>query len=766
MGKRRGKKPRIKSIRSMIGLLALLLLMWMAVLLTAVLFIYAQWSKKTQEQQMNSLGLMNFSVNSIIRDTQRSLEYFIGKNSVETLLDVDTPEKLERNRQLLQDSYLQDNPYNSDVVVIMNFQNGRSYTSSPLVDADVFLKAMRLNTSNILHLFQTRRMPYEFVGLQPRESSSLFASMEKFCMARPLAREEDGEVIGMVIVTFARGKFRNTTGIGTLDGEKDFVLLNYRNEPFLTTRNMFLPQTIGYDTLTYGVNPAYERSQRGDPIVLYAEAEQPAGYRCVLISLRPEFRFFEMEGAVPVVLLSLAALLLLIGFAVSYLRKYRSILLTQNLLLHKGDAAVTKALLSGKQTLENLAALEILNLRSMEEQVHQGLAERRRAVLVGLFAGDTRPYEQVHRPEELGLSFVHEGFAVMAFRCPELEREAVAKRAAAQKEWQMLEFVVNNILREYHPCVSLLYKDQVVAVVNPAPDGKELTEVAELICTVCRGELETAFLVGISRTVGQLSRIADAYQESQFAVMQAAESGQTVLTYGDALKRMVPEQDYFRFIETQYYMISACKSRNWEDVAGLADDISGRVLAGPVSDIRLPKIQLLDMMKALIQQIRSTPGFPEEDIRRLSEQMAAVMEAGTVSQLRSAADAFSRLLREAVGHERERRAHDFVRQVQDIIDREYANIDLSVAYIAEKIGYQPKALSAAYKQKTERGLLDAIHTRRIEAAKELLAQTDKSVVDISLLTGYENVNTFIRVFKRYCGMTPGAFRASVGRPEE
>ena len=96
--------------------------------------------------------------------------------------------------------------------------------------------------------------------------------------------------------------------------------------------------------------------------------------------------------------------------------------------------------------------------------------------------------------------------------------------------------------------------------------------------------------------------------------------------------------------------------------------------------------------------------------------------------------------------------------MQRIIEEQYSNQDMSVAFIAEILNTNVKTLSAAYKQKTGKGLLDVIHTKRIQVAKDLLMQSDKSIIEISASTGYDNVNRFIRVFKRYCGTTPGKFR--------
>ncbi len=55
-------------------------------------------------------------------------------------------------------------------------------------------------------------------------------------------------------------------------------------------------------------------------------------------------------------------------------------------------------------------------------------------------------------------------------------------------------------------------------------------------------------------------------------------------------------------------------------------------------------------------------------------------------------------------------------------------------------------------------ILDEIHTRRIESAKEHLASGDKSMEMIAGLCGYDSASDFGRVFKRYVGTTPRQWR--------
>ena len=50
-------------------------------------------------------------------------------------------------------------------------------------------------------------------------------------------------------------------------------------------------------------------------------------------------------------------------------------------------------------------------------------------------------------------------------------------------------------------------------------------------------------------------------------------------------------------------------------------------------------------------------------------------------------------------------------------------------------------------------------SERIERAKDLLANTDKSVGSIAAEVGYKNTQHFSTVFKKHVGVTPTVFRS-------
>jgi AraC-like DNA-binding protein len=73
------------------------------------------------------------------------------------------------------------------------------------------------------------------------------------------------------------------------------------------------------------------------------------------------------------------------------------------------------------------------------------------------------------------------------------------------------------------------------------------------------------------------------------------------------------------------------------------------------------------------------------------------------------------------------------------------------------------SLLRVFRQATGKSPIDFLIGLRIEAAKRLLRQSDRSMTDIALETGFGDSNYFARQFRLVTGRTPTAFRRG-GRP--
>lgn len=93
------------------------------------------------------------------------------------------------------------------------------------------------------------------------------------------------------------------------------------------------------------------------------------------------------------------------------------------------------------------------------------------------------------------------------------------------------------------------------------------------------------------------------------------------------------------------------------------------------------------------------------------------------------------------------------------------NLDKNVqlADLAETMGYSAKYMSRLFKQQSGVGFSDYKTDIKIERAKELLEKTDYRIKRIAYELGYENSESFVRIFKKRTGTTPSRYRGSVTR---
>ena len=103
------------------------------------------------------------------------------------------------------------------------------------------------------------------------------------------------------------------------------------------------------------------------------------------------------------------------------------------------------------------------------------------------------------------------------------------------------------------------------------------------------------------------------------------------------------------------------------------------------------------------------------------------------------------------------KSESLVQTTQDFVQHNYAS-NLGLEQIADQMGVSVKYISRVFKQRTGKNLTDFIGEIRIQKAKELLTQTDQKVGDIAAAVGIENRTTFLRVFKKYEGISPIEYR--------
>lgn len=90
--------------------------------------------------------------------------------------------------------------------------------------------------------------------------------------------------------------------------------------------------------------------------------------------------------------------------------------------------------------------------------------------------------------------------------------------------------------------------------------------------------------------------------------------------------------------------------------------------------------------------------------------------------------------------------------------RENFRRDISLDELAQIAGVTNQYLSTLFKRRTGTTVVSYITAMRLEAARELLRETKKSVQTVAAEVGYANAQYFTRVFKRNAGVSPLQYR--------
>ncbi|MDF2941951.1 MAG: response regulator [Herbinix sp.] len=83
---------------------------------------------------------------------------------------------------------------------------------------------------------------------------------------------------------------------------------------------------------------------------------------------------------------------------------------------------------------------------------------------------------------------------------------------------------------------------------------------------------------------------------------------------------------------------------------------------------------------------------------------------------------------------------------------------ITLEEVSNQIGFNPTYFSSLFKKETGQNFLEYLTDTRIQAAKQLLADTNRSVIQVSEEVGYIDIKHFTKLFKKATGLTPSEYR--------
>lgn len=309
--------------------------------------------------------------------------------------------------------------------------------------------------------------------------------------------------------------------------------------------------------------------------------------------------------------------------------------------------------------------------------------------------------------------------------------------------------IKERVRRRSNSWIGACYGNQLPLVVfrDPAQSFRsQAIGLAKEILAVSRTKEQEGWFVGIGNVCGPLDDIRNSYQKSLIATMDLKVPSRYRF-YSDELAGGNPggisaikheEKRLFDFV----------RLGEWETVETLVLDLIRQMERTGENALQTQQrsLEFLWITARLMGEMGievEAPFYsvPANDHRQLileTRKLAAGLKA-------------------AYTEHHSRLEVDKIQQIKQFI-MEHSHEDISLDALARKVDLSPIYISKMFKEKLGINYIDFLTESRIEKAKKLLADAEKSLKEISLEVGYHEPNYFSKVFKKMNGVSPKEYR--------
>ncbi|MBW7454933.1 AraC family transcriptional regulator [Paenibacillus sepulcri] len=381
------------------------------------------------------------------------------------------------------------------------------------------------------------------------------------------------------------------------------------------------------------------------------------------------------------------------------------------------------------------------------------------------FSKPVDEWKKEMRRLSLPSQFDHFVFAVM-----EIDRFADFMREYTDREQDLLKYVIYSAVQEmaaesggslwaewiHASQLGILYFAKEAEVGTESGDGP-MIDLGERAARWSEQNLKFTVTFGIGGDADKASELPQLYGHALDALNHKPFFGNgAVIQYRNLPDR--PAGDLYRYMElirafVHHYRMGG---ENWQQLFSSFMDELQSGLSTREDILRVLNYLLYHLNQKMSEHGGRTGIWEEKWMPELADKLSRF---DTLEDFRMVSTSILTGMQSYLQQIREQKSYSqSIRQVRKWIDVNYANPELSLLQLSEEFNLSTRILSKLFKEEFGEKFIDYLVHVRMEAAKRLLMETTDSVQVIALKVGYVHSFSFIRVFKKVVGVTPGDFR--------
>ncbi|SHF57636.1 AraC-type DNA-binding protein [Caldanaerobius fijiensis DSM 17918] len=282
---------------------------------------------------------------------------------------------------------------------------------------------------------------------------------------------------------------------------------------------------------------------------------------------------------------------------------------------------------------------------------------------------------------------------------------------------------------------------------------KDLLSLSNEIKEYLEAKLRLKINIGIGKIYSDYKDIARSYEEAKEALDYAVMRENDILFY----ENIDVENDIYDFtIQKEIQLANCIKAGDEARAVQIIDELYRENIC--------ERHLSLGMMKYFVYDVYSTTLkiAHEIEISGICDIFKEHRNFLMFNSIRASIEEIKALVRSIchIVNEHKKRNNRLIEDIVNFIDNNYTNKEISLDMVAEQFDISSQYLSRFFKEHMGFNYIDYLNKKRIEKAKELLLNSNMKIKEIACKTGFDNANTFIKVFRKYEGITPGQFRAN------
>ena len=293
---------------------------------------------------------------------------------------------------------------------------------------------------------------------------------------------------------------------------------------------------------------------------------------------------------------------------------------------------------------------------------------------------------------------------------------------------------------------------------NDAACEREIDRICNASKDLFEEELGVFITISVSSIVKNEDRIPDAYQEAVEAMEYRAILGNNLVIRYENIK---PTQSRYPFsFDAQRKLINCIRAGEYEDASKDLDMAFDDCVLRDGIPIEMARCMVFGFINTMVQAIDEDINADDTNLMNTLRSMEQMTQCKTLvdmkEELKKPLKDFCEL--KCRGGKKSKNAELRDEIIQYVKDH-YMDTNIGVAGIAEAFNMNSLYISRYFKEQEGEALPDYITKVRLEKAKELIRQ-GSTVQKVACDVGYVNVNSFIRIFKKFEGITPGKLLTS------